>query len=368
VRQHTPELLPVLTGSFTRRLFANVFHGTNRVLEDVPFESWSLTGDIDAKVKYWGAGAIVCTTKDGKSLSPIGTAGILSPFRMRLELVMEITAADFRERVSLGMFRATAVPRSKDTNAIVNGDVVTTASRVEVTFHSLEENVRRRGMRFPEQPPTGASCFSEIRRLTDMPVQETVDDVAAPPITYEAKQEGRLNAVGMLADELGGVPIVNSAGAWVIIPDEIGEPVAELHLGKNGTVTDVGNEIDTDTIYNCVVGIFEDNLRNPIYSVAEVTTGPLAVGGDYGENTRYYASDKVTTQEQADSAVKAILALSTGAQEYDVPIQCHVNPLIELGDVTALLGWTRDLTGRVVRVALSDSALMNVTLRVPRSL
>ena len=161
---------------------------------------------------------------------------------------------------------------------------------------------------------------------------------------------------------------MNSAGAFTIISDEVGDPVGALRLGDRGTVIDVGYEVDTDAVYNVVVGQFEDENRNEIWSVAEVTIGDLAVGGLYGENTRYYSSDFVKTQEQADSATAAVLALATGSQQYDVPIQCHINPLVELGDVLELHGWVRPLSGRLVSFSISASESMTVTLRVSRPL
>jgi hypothetical protein len=76
----------------------------------------------------------------------------------------------------------------------------------------------------------------------------------------------------------------------------------------------------------------------------------------------------VKTQAQADSAVRAVLDQSIGSQQYDVQIQCHVNPIVEIGDVVTLEGWKRPLVGRLRKVSLSNSAYMNVTLRVARRL
>src|SRR5690606_11772840 len=132
-------------------------------------------------------------------------------------------------------------------------------------------------------------------------------------------------------------------------------------LGELGTVLDVSDEIDTDTVYNEVVGTFEDAAGNPLYAVARVESGPLSVDGPYGVNTRYYASDLVKTQVQANGAVQSVLDQSIGSQQYDVQVQCHVNPLVEIGDVAELAGWKRPLVGQIRQVNLSDSSLMNVT-------
>ena len=377
MRQHSEALLEVLRGSFTRRLLVNIVHGSDRVLQEQAFASWSLRADLGADVHQSGSGTVVYSSVEGETIAPVGTRGVLSPFRARIELVMEISAGDFSERVLVGTYRVDKIPRSREYTATVNGQERVASVEVETRFLSLEEDVRRRGFRFPETTIAGASCFDEIRRLTGMAVEETIEDRPAPEaLVWEAKQGGRLEAVQDLADALGGVPVVNSVGAWQVIPDEVGEPVAELWLGEQGTVLDVGNEIDTETVYNVVVGTFEDDTdqRNPIYAVAEVTTGDLAVDGLYGEHVRYYSSEYVHNQSDADTAVRSILALSVGSQQYEVPIQCHLNPLIELGDVVELkskaIGGeaTTLLRGRVVSLSMSDSPYMNVTLRVYRNL
>lgn len=370
MRQHSDELAEVLTGSFQRELSVNVFNGAERVLEDIRFESWQLDADLGRGVCGQGSGTVVQPSADGSSLVPVGVAGLLSPFRARVEPVMKITAGTFSETVSLGKFRVGSVPAASDSvTTTVDGRELVVASRVRLRFDSLETDIERWGFQFPEQSPAASSAFGEIRRLTGMPVEQNVPDVAIPTLkVWEAKQGGRLEAVTELGKILGGAAVVNSRGAWVIIPDVIGEHTVTLSLGSSGTVLDVADEIDTDTVYNEVVGTFEDASGQPIYSVARVTSGPLSVTGPYGVNTRYYSSDFVKTQEQADSAVQAVLDQSIGSQQYDVQIQCHVNPLVEIGDVAELQKWKRPLVGQVRKVALDNSAYMNVTLRVARRL
>lgn len=369
MRQHSAQLAEVLTGSFEREVVANIFNGSDRVLEGVRFESWSLDSDLGRGVCSDGSGAVVHASVDGSSLVPEGTDGVLSPFRARVEPVVTIRAGAFSESVSLGTFRVVSVPSAVDSVAEVGGREVVVGSRVVLGFDSLERDVERWGFRFPEQSKAGVSAYSEIRRLTGMPVEQTVPDVLVPSVkVWEAKQGGRLDAVLELGKILGGSAVVNSRGAWVVVPDEVGEPVATLRLGSQGTVTEVGSEIDTDTVYNEVVGSFEDASGKPLYAVARVESGPLSVFGPYGVHTRYYESDLVRTQAQADVAVRSVLAESIGSQQYDVQVQCHVNPLVEVGDVVALEGWKRPLVGRLRKVSLSNSQLMSVTMRVARRL
>lgn len=369
MRQHSEQLMEVLSGSFERELTVNVFNGNDRVLEGARFEAWQLDSNLGAAICSSGSGVVVHSSESGESLSPVGTGGVLSAFRARVELVMTIRAGDFSESVSLGMFRVLQNPSAQDFTTTVDGRTIVTASRVGVKFSSLDVDVDRRGFPFPEQSSEGASVFGEIRRFTGMPVEETVPDANVPALkVWEAKQGGRLDAVLELGKILGGQAVVNSRGAWVVVPDVLGSPVVTLRLGDRGTVLDVADEVDTDTVYNEVVGAFEDANGNPLHAVARVTDGPLRVDGPYGVNTRYYSSDLVKTQAQATAAVESVLAQSIGSQMYDVQIQCHVNPLVEIGDVAELVGWKRPIVGRVTEVSMSDSSMMNVSLRVARVL
>jgi len=368
VRRHTDELLDVLSGSFARDVTVNVFHGAVRVQEGLRFESWSLSGDLDNEVAMTGAGEIVYESVNGESLLPEGTRGVLSPFRATLELVFHPSAGDFKESVPLGLFVVTSVPSARDFTTEVDGRSVVVATRVQVEFRSLEERVRRWGFRSPEHPQS-ESCFDELRRITGMPVRETVDDqTISTTVVYEAKKGGRLAAVQLLGDTLGGVPLVDSSGSWVVVPDVVGDPVGSIRFGADGTVTDVGYEVDTDEVYNVVVGQFEDDNRNEIWAVSEAQTGDLAPSGLFGENTLYITDDRVKTLAAAEARVLEVRLQHTSSQQYDVPIQCHVNPLPELGDVLTLEGWDRPITGRLVKFSMSGSELMDCTLRVLRPL
>lgn len=371
MRTSSDNLPEVLTGSFSRRLSIDVFHGADRVLQDIDITAWQLDGDLTSEVKHSGSATVVYASQAGESLVPNGTDGILSPYRATLLLKLEISAGNFTETVTLGWFKVIAAPSAYDeyVDDPVSGKRVVVSSVVEVEFQSLDVNLKRRGFRSPEQPPSLLSSYDEIRRISDMSVVETVPDKAlSTALVYETTQGGRLKGVQDIASSMGGVAVPDSFGALRIITPGADEAVGTLTVGPDGTVTDIGYSIDTDSVYNCVVGTFEDANRNPIYAVAEVTTGPLATDGAYGEYTRYYSSPLVNTQAAADSAVKAILSQSIGGQTYDVPVKCILHPLIELGDPLEVTGHDRPILGQCVKYSMSDSALMDVTLEVPRPL
>ena len=370
MRPHSAALDDVLLDSHSRRLLVDVFHGPDRVMEGVELTDWELSGDLTRDVKISGSATVAYQSVSGESLVPVGTAGTLSPFRARLLLTMETSNGTFVERNVLGWFRLVTAPSGTDYFTETPFGRFVVASVVEVEFRSLEENVRRRGFRFPEQPPKLASTYDELRRVTGMTVVTSVADKAIPAgTTYETSRGGRLKATQTLWDNLGCIGVIDSNGAWIGIPKDAGDPVTTLALGERGTVVDIGYQVETDEIYNCVVGTFEDAERNPIYSVAEVSTGDLATRGFYGENTLpYNHPTPVSSQVAADRITRSILSQSIGGQTYQVPISCVANPVIELGDVVEVDGYTRPLQGRLIQFRLSKAALMDVTLEVQRSL
>lgn len=370
MRAHSAALDDVLLDSHTRRLLIDVFHGPERVMEQVELTDWELDFDLSKDVKMSGSATIAYQSVAGESLVPDGTEGALSPFKARLLLTMEISNGGFVERIVLGWARLVTAPSGVDYFSDTPLGRFVVVSLVQVEFLSLEENVRRRGFRFPEQPTKLGSTYAEIRRVTGMTVVATVSDAAIPAgTTYDTGQGARLKATQMLWDNLDCIGVINTFGAWVGIPKTAGDPVATLSLGERGTVTDIGYQVDTDEIFNCVVGTFEDPNRNPIYAVAEIAVGPLSTSGVYGENTlQYNQSTPVSGQVEANRIVKSVLNDSIGGQTYQVQITCVANPVIEIGDVVTLAQWVKPLQGRLIKCRMSQGALMDVTLEVQRSL
>ena len=365
MRRHSDALKDVLLGSFTRTLKCDVFHGTNRVLEDLTLSSWTFEGDLSGDVKHSGSATVVHNSVAGESLVPEGTKGFLSPFRARLLLQMIVSAGEFSEAVVLGWVRVTRINSAYDQYADVNGVSVVTGSVVTLDFESLEIDIQRRGFHDEQQPPAGATCWGEVRRITGMPVSESLPDKTVPgSLTYEAAQGGRLTGVQQNISHLGGIPVINSDGAVTAVPTVAGPVVGELALGARGTVIDVPYSIDTDSVYTTVVGVYEREDRTPIRAVASLDLAD----GLFPEYTRYRSSPLVTTQEEANRDVAAILQNSTASQQYEVDVQCIINPLIELGDVLRVAGWVRPISGRVLKYRLSDSPLMNVTIEASREL
>lgn len=366
MRQHSVTLPQVLLdGSFNRRLIVDVFHGTDRVLQGLPVGKFSFTWDY-GEVGFGGSLEVTVPSPDGRSMIPRGPQGVLSPHAgARVLLLMEVTAGPVAETVQLGWARIVAYSNARDTVAQIGGVDTVVVSQMSLELAGLEIGVIREGLLGPSQPPVGATCYSELRRLTGFVVEESLPDKPAPALTYEAKQGGRWEACLKLGDALGGALYVTPQG-WLTVLDPDPELSGTLTVGQSGTITDYTSSASTDGVYNQVVGSFEDATGNPLVAVASLTDSGMGVSGGYGPYTRYYSSDFVKTQEQANNAVESILSQYTWGEFYDVPVTCVVNPLVEVGDRWKVVTVERELEGRVKQVQIDDGPLMKLVLEVAR--
>lgn len=372
MRVASDDLKGVLTGGgFGTRLLVDAFLGANRSVEGLEAESWDLKWDSEAKIKSGGTLTVAETSDAGESLVPKSFTDPLAVAGQEVSLALEVfTDGGFSERIQLGHYRVTAVPASVETVADVRGKATVMSSRVTLTLEDRLITVERKGFRSEQNPPSGATCWGELQRLSGLQVVRNVPDRPVPSGTvYLAQQGGVLKAVEEIADALGGVPYLTPAGALSVLPDARGPVAASLVLGEQGTILDLTDTMESEGIYNEVVGNFQDADRNPFYCVATQTTGPFRASGPYGTYTRYYASDFVKTKSAGDAAVKAILTQAQQGQSYRVPVQCIVNPLIEDGDTVSVqrrIG--APVVGRVISHSMGSSNLMNLELDVVREL
>lgn len=368
MRDYSDNLWSALTeGSFDWRLIVDVFSGTDRVLQDLSVTDFKLSWSY-SDIGFSGSLDVTHQTDGGESLIPVGPRGVLSPHSgARVLLMLEVSAGAFSEVVQLGWARITEFTNARDTIVTLeDGRKVVTETSLTLELQGIEVSVSRRGMLFPTQPVSGASCYDELRRLTDFPVVETLPDKPAPLITYEASQGGRWAACLELGKHLGGAVWVDSYGNLTVHDPDVGIS-GTLSVGDEGTITDYEHSADTEQAYNQVVGIFEDDKGEPLYSVASLSGGLMGVDSEYGAHTRYYASDFVKTQAAADSAVQAILDQTTLGRSYTVPVEAVVNPLVEVGDRWRIVESEREIEGLIVGMEITPSALMRLDVEVWRA-
>lgn len=369
MRNHSTPLRDVLSGSFTSDIVADVWLGTERTASRLRVTDWSLSGNLESEVKTTGSVTLVHESEHGETIRPNGVGDLVSPFGSVLELIITISAGELSADVTLGRFRVTRIPSAEDITADVNGLRVIIATQVEAELASLDEVTRRHGFDKPITPRQNVSCYDEIRRISGRPVTRTLPSTATPSgVVWEATDGSRLAAVQALAVKLGGVAVVNSLGAWQIIPDELGEPVYDITIGEGGTLLSLSDEIDPTGVDNEVIGTFEKDDRESITAQARVTDGPLSVTGPYGVSTRYVSSSEISTIAEASEYVQKILEAATGTQQHDMAGTCIFNPLLEIGDVVRITHQTGVVTGRIITLAVSASAQMSFTIRTMKEI
>lgn len=330
------------------RLRVDVLHGAERVLADQagvdPVVSWDLTGEVKQVADL----GIVYTDDQGGSILPKDFAAKVGPWGTDLQISLEAELNGQRVLAPAGLLMVESIPEAYDSDGWrVQGRTFNLGTTLVLKAKGLDERVARRGFGAERlAPPSGATCWGEIARLTGMKIARNVPDVAAPTLEYERAQRDRLKQVHALASRLGGVLVPDADGVLTLVPDTIGAPVGTI----SGTVVDAPYSLDSEGVYNEVIGNFEDPDRNPInVAPARVTSGPLAVTGPYGVYTRYYASEFVTNQAAAVSALAKILA-QVSTPSFDRQVTTLIDPRVEIGDTWTITTPQGDVTGLVTSV------------------
>jgi hypothetical protein len=406
----------VLSDGFSRYLLVDILHGTDIVASAVPVEEWTSIGDLDRDPKTAKKLRIVHPSVNGESWVPRGARGVLSPYRATLLITEVISVGAFERRVQLGLFDVVSVPYASDVTAtiggrwvdhyetigdefpespdafpptdeippgfpggdifpiedifpgesvyaggeLIGGTEVVVASIVDVEAVSLDARVLDASFRTPRTSLT--SAWGEWRAVGILPVAVSRPDVEIAQAPWPAEDGTRLDDVQACATALGGVPVVDSAGQWVLADDAT--PTVILTLGEEGTVVELSAAVSRDDFANVVIGNYEDDNGGAIR--AEWTaSGLLSPESMKREIVAFHKSPNVKTQSQADAAVAAEGRRLT-SPEVDVSVTCVYNPMLELGDHVTVPGEVE--RGIARRISASNAATMTVVARVRRSL
>lgn len=358
-------------GQFEASIALDVFYGAERTLSALRVDSsWELRWTKDADVPGEGSVLVQAPSLDGSSLTPREFTARLAPFGQEVTPQLTIRAGDFAETIQAGRFRIVDVPSARDETLQYQTRVITTGSWVRLSLLDQLEAVREAGFTKPEKPVHTTDAWQELARLTGMRIVRSGPTVAVPAsITYELTDGGRLKAVRELATALGGTPYVRADGALTVLPDGLATSVRRFKVGEASTLLGLEYAMSSDGVKNEIVGIFEDEQRNPIVvPPAQITDGPLSVNGPFGHRTRYYASPFVKTQAQALTALAKILAQSSQMKAFRVPVSAVLDPRIEVGDTVELEQAEHTYTGVVAEVTWRADGTMSLQVDVYRVL
>ena len=187
----------------------------------------------------------------------------------------------------------------------------------------------------PTQPGPGATLASEARRLLPAGMSVAIDPalVDRPCPAGMSWSGSRLAAVQEIADAWPARLGTDEWGQLVLaapLPD-VPSPVLTLKQGERGTVVSALRSDTREGSVNRVVATSSAPGAEGVSAVADVTSGPMAVTGDYGVVTRRWSSPLIESGEQALASARTILARSV-LPTRRLPVTCAPDPRIDLDD------------------------------------
>ena len=192
----------------------------------------------------------------------------------------------------------------------------------------------------PTQPGTGATLMSEARRLLPPGMSAGFDpalvDRACP--AGMAWSEDRLAALQEIADAW---PALLRTDEWGQVAfrrprPAVPVPVLTLRDGERGTLASAGRSDTREGAFNQVVARSSASGSEDVQAIAQQTTGPMAVTGEYGPVTKIWSSPLITSTEMALASAQTMLANSI-LPATSVPVRCVPDPRIDLDDPVEIL-------------------------------
>lgn len=348
------ELLVFTSPGRELRLRVDVLRDGERISQQLEAEGFTPSGfevswDLDGEVKQVASVEIVYSHLYGESILPRDFESMLGPWGNDLDLTLEARLGSQIATLPVGQLVITSVPEATDATGKyqLQGRRIVTGSVVTVVGKSQDERIRRWGFGQATLKPAKSTCWDELVRLTGLSVARNVPDKATPSLEYERAQGDRLKQVQAIAAHLGGVAVVDAYGTLTVVTDVAGDPVGRIE----GTVLEAPFRVDSNGVYNEIIGNFEDGDRNPIVvAPAQITDGPLSVNGPYGVYSRFYASEFVQTRAAAESALQKILQ-QVSKPSFEQQFKAVLDPRVEIGDTwTVVTPDGQEVTGLVTEL------------------
>lgn len=372
MRLSSSQMRQVLTGaSFTFRWVADVIVNGQRVMQDLPCMAPDFTDDDSQQVQSTGSLTFVYQGDFADSIAPTGIPDVLSPFGTQVWVYVLIQDGPaFSERVLMGQYLVTSTPKVNTSRMLFMGKPIVVGDQITVDLSDLLYGVQVNKFDVPGSPPSLASTWGEVQRLTGLPLTRTVPD--GPISSTVAYQEDRLQAVYDLANySLDAVPYVTPDGTISMRPNVWPDPVDVLASGDDGNLIDVSRSLTDESVFNAVVVRSYDTTNGAaILASGEITTGPLRTREPDGSlspfrrRPTFYSSQFLTTKAQAQDYVRRWLPRVSQLTGVEVVLTETFNPLRELGDVLTVHEVGNDFTGRIVSIRRTDSGQQTTTVAV----
>lgn len=265
----------------------------------------------------------------GGSLVPKSKTDPLATFGQEIALFRNVAARTSQWAIPLGVYRITSAGNEYER---YRGDVVLDWS-VELSFSDRFKQIRDDDFLSVDAPVPGNSVWAEVRRLSPIPVQQTLGDATVPASTT---YESRLGAITVLLSLLGGAPHLTRAGVLTARPRDVWLTATVPVFDIPGTIS-WSSEM-TDEFFNQVQVSSSTDKSVVAYAQISSDSDPLSVNRA-GGRTYKHSSPIYETIEAAQAAADTILARVSSRRSRLVSVECTPEALLlELGD----FGWMRD--------------------------
>lgn len=307
-------------------------------------QSGSVGFNGDAEIQ---SSTTVTIVGEAPSLVPRIKTDPLATFGQELGLWRVVESAGQTWEIALGRFR---IVEAKDALEYLRGDVVL-SYQVSLSLKDRFEQIKADDFLQVVSPLPDATCYSELRRLAPIPVQESLPDMPVPPATV---YESRLKAIEALCSLMGGAPSLTREGVLTVRAKDawLTETVPQFDI--QGVID--WQEAMSNDFYNQVQVKSSNNNDLVAFKAIEDVSNPLhpsiAGGRTYKQSSPIYQ-----TQAAVEAAAVTILARVSTRRSRVVDVVCGPEAmLLEVGD----FGWFRD--PRTKRSALGEVTSMSIPL------
>lgn len=309
--------------------------------------------DLSGSVRFTGSADVQSTVPElkvfgfGDSLVPRADGDLLAAGGQELALWRTVQVSSVVWEIPLGVFR---IARAGDSFERYRGGTVLDWS-VNLTLQDRFKQIRADDFLAVETPVPGATVWEEIRRLSPIPVQESLGDAVVPVGTV---YETRLDAIRVLMSIIGGVPHLTREGVLTARLADAWTSVTVPAFEIPGVIN-WSDEL-TDDFYNQVQVSNPNNEAIVAYAVLDEPWNPRSVQ-NAGGRTYKQAATIYETKAAAQKAAWTILQRVSSRRAQQVRVECTPEALLlELGDV----GWFRDPVQR--RAVFGEVTAIDVPL------
>lgn len=320
---------------------ASAVYGSTTTIQDVPADwtSGQLVFNADAKIQ--GTGSLYLA-KDGESLIPKQKTDPLAPFGQEIVLERTVTTGQKTWSIPMGRFRITELPSAKAFFRRYPSQLGVVGWVAELKLSDRFEQIDADDFLKAEGPVPGNSVWDEIRRLSPIPIVQSLSDRSVPAgVAYRS----RIDAISDLMDSIGGVPHLNRQGALTARQKDAWLTATAPVFTINGVI-EIDDSMSND-LFN-QVQVTSSIGGNDLVAFRQITdpTNPLAVTRPIGGRTYKMSSPLLDTQQKVNAAADTLLASVSTRQAKTVTVTCLPMPHIDLGDYGEVFD---PATGRRVR-------------------